>query len=295
MRKPNRREAITNSVAGAASVALSESASSLPTACALEKQAPPLPVVDANVHLFHWPFRRLSLDEPRQLERKLQSLGVMKAYAGSFEALLHRDVAGVNRRLADACRESKLLEPVGCVNPTLPDWRDDLRRCQHEHKMRVIRVYPNYHGYTLADESFRELLAAAAAAKIVVQLAVAMEDRRTQHPLVSVADVDLSPLPGIMQRIARARVMLLNYRPSRTLPNGLAECGNVFFDSSRVESNDGLARLMRSVGNDRVAFGSHAPFLIPDAALFRVTEAPIDAQQVKNLLATNIQHFLESE
>jgi predicted TIM-barrel fold metal-dependent hydrolase len=233
-----------------------------------------LAIVDTQVSLFHWPFRRLPHDEPEQLVRKLKSLGVREAWAGSFEGLLHRDLAAVNGRLAEACAEHGpgFLRAMGCVNPLLPDWELDLRRCAEVHRMRGIRLHPNYHGYTLAHPAFERLLARAGEAGLIVQLAVSMEDTRTQHPLTQVADVDLKPLADLLRRQARTKVMLLNHRPVPAITAPLAALPNVFFDLARTEATDGVAKLVALAGREKVMFGSHAPFLIPEAALIRVEE-----------------------
>ena len=78
-------------------------------------------MIDVNVWLSRWPFRRLPDDEPAALVRRLRRLGVTEAWAGSLDALLHHDLADVNARLVATCRTMarSLLRPFGAVNPLL--------------------------------------------------------------------------------------------------------------------------------------------------------------------------------
>ena len=45
-------------------------------------------MIDTNVYLSRWPFRRLPLDETPALVAKLHEQGVEQAWAGSFDAVL---------------------------------------------------------------------------------------------------------------------------------------------------------------------------------------------------------------
>ena len=230
-------------------------------------------VVDTNVSLFRWPFRRLPLDDAETLVRKFRLLGINQAWAGSFEGILHRDIASVNRRLVEACQQWPELIPIGSVNPELPDWEADLRRCWQDHNMPGIRLHPNYHGYSLNDPCFERLLELATSADRFVQIAAAVEDTRTQHPKLQVPEEDLAPLADVVRRVPGSRVQILNCRPRGAVLDQLSKTPGVFLDTARVDGTDGVPLLVKALPDGRVLFGSHSPFLSPEAALIRVHES----------------------
>jgi hypothetical protein len=278
----HRRDLFNTAVTvGAASLLGSESAG------AAEQPDAPRRIVDTNISLFQWPFRRLPLDDPETLIAKLRALGISEAWAGSFEGLLHRDIAAVNQRLAETCRRHTELVPIGSVNLDLPGWQDDFGRCIEQHNMPGIRLHPNYHGYTLADPRFQQLLERATSAGRFIQIAAAMEDTRTQHPMLRADDVDFAPLASLMRDNDGAQVQILNLRPRGPVLENLAKTPGLFFDTSRVEGTDGIAKLIRSVPNGRVMLGTHAPFLIPEAALIRTYESDLHEEELLSLLSAS--------
>jgi predicted TIM-barrel fold metal-dependent hydrolase len=274
-------------------VAASAAPAAFGTPVTADDESPPLHIIDTNVSLFQWPFRRMPLDRTDVLVAKLRSLGVVQAWAGSFEGLLHRDVAGVNQRLAAACEEHADLIPIGTINPASPGWNDDLDRCITEHNMPGIRLHPNYHRYSLTDARFTELLSLATDAGLLVQITVAMEDTRTQHSLVRVPDVDLGPLSSRNGLVRGARVQILNARLQPAELKTLSSNVGIFFDTARVDGTDGVPSLLNSVPRGRVLFGSHAPFLIPEAALIRVHESGrLDQSSLAAVLSGNARSVL---
>jgi hypothetical protein len=238
-------------------------------------------MIDTNVYLSRWPFRRFRGDEPVELVAMLRRAGVTEAWAGSFDGVLHEDLGAVNTRLADDCRRhgGGLLVPFGSVNPKLPDWEEDLRRCAEVHRMPGIRLHPGYHGYGLDDPDFARLLKLATGRKLVVQVALKMEDERTQHPLLRVKTVDAAPLARLLPETPGARVVLLNaLRDLQGDPLKKVLDAGAFVEISMLEGIASLGTLVARVGTDRLLFGSYAPFFILESAFFKLQESGLEAR-----------------
>ena len=254
-------------------------------------------MIDVNVNLSRWPFRRLVGDEPDGLVAGLRKRNVTQAWAGTFDGILHQDLSSANERLANDCRRygPGILVPFGSINPKLPDWQEDLRRCHEEYKMPGIRLHPNYHGYGLKDPVFAELLHLAAARRLVVQLAVCMEDERTQHPLMRVPPVDLAPLPDLITNQPGVRLVILNSDPwhDLELSQKLTSTGRVYFDISMVEGVGGVARLARQISVQHVLFGSHYPLFYFESALLKVREGGFTDVETRAIFQDNARRLLE--
>jgi len=253
-------------------------------------------MIDTNVYLSRWPFRRLEGDEPAQLVAKLREGKVVQAWAGSFEGILERDVAGVNNRLAETCHSfgEGMLIPFGTVNPKLPDWQEDVRRCHEEHKMPGIRLHPNYHGYKLDDSVFAELLKLATALGLIVQLALSMEDPRTQSPLMRVPAVELVALTSAVKGTPGLRLELLNCTAQigREEYAAALATGDVSMDISMVEGVAGVARLVRQVPLSRLLFGSYYPFFYFESAVLKIEESGLDEVSQKAICVENARRLM---
>lgn len=247
-------------------------------------------ILDTNVNLFRWPFRRLPLDETGTLVAKMRSLGFTRALAGSYEGVFHRDLSSANARLAAECAHFPELVPVASINPSKPGWERDLVAAR-----TAIRLHPAYHGYGLDDPGFADLLSAAAEGGLLVQLAVALEDPRTQPDLMRVPEVDLSPLPEAMTKAPKAKVQLLNWKGRGTLTDTLRELPNLSVDTALADGTDAVATLVKTFGQERVLFGTHAPFLIPEAALLRVHEAGLGENEQLAILRGNADALIRNE
>jgi len=247
--------------------------------------------IDTNVSLFKWPFRTLPLDQTDKLENKLRSIGIARAWAGSFEGVFQRDIEGVNQRLVDECANHPFFLPVGSINLSQPSWKQDLHRCIVQHQMHVIRLHPTYHQYSFDSWSFQELLKIATENKLLIQIATTLEDTRTQNQLTARVDANLEQLSETLTSNPHSFIQLLNYRPAEKMTKILAEHEGLYFDTARVDGTDGLKQISHHVPEDRLLFGTHAPFLIPEASMIRILESGIHTQAMDKILYRNAAHL----
>lgn len=202
----------------------------------------------------------------------------------------------MNACLAHECRVGGqgLIVPFGSINPTLPEWEEDLRRCAEEHRMPGIRLHPNYHGYTLDAPGFARLLRLAAERSLIVQLALVMEDERMMHPLWRVPPVDATPLARIVTATPGLRLVLLNAlgRLRGEALRRMTDAGEVFYEISMLEGVGGVERALEHISLDRLLFGSHVPLFYFEAAVLKLKESPLTAAQEQAICRDNARRLI---
>lgn len=256
-------------------------------------------LIDTNVWISQWPTRRSWAETPGQLVAKLRRHGVTSAWTASFDSALHTDVAGDNARLAESCQRDGggVLVPFGSVNPQLPDWEEDLRRCHEVHRMPGIRLLPGYHGYGLDDPRFARLLDLATERGVVVQIAVTIEDDRSQSPNFTAAPLNAAPLVEVLEKRPRAHVQLLNATSRILGPINVALLqrltkAGAAFEIATVETVAGVEAILARVPDARLAFGSHAPYFYFEAALLKLQESALTPAQLSNVRSAHAQALL---
>jgi predicted TIM-barrel fold metal-dependent hydrolase len=307
MKKLSRRTFFSNSIGAAAALSLppvSSRSAPVPPSELLPEEAPG--IIDTNVNLFDWPFRKLKYGKTKALVEKLRRHRIIQAWAGSYEALFYKDVGGVNARLAEECRVSGegLLLPFGTVNLAWPDWEEDLRLCDEVHKMRGIRVYPVYQTFDLNHPDFTKFVQLTTKRKMMIQIVGDMEDSRHHHPIVQVRDMNMAPLIDVMKQVPEANVQLVywNHKVSYNLLAKMVDETKVTFDTSRVEGSGEVGRLLAgnswsgnstAIPADRFLFGSHAPYFPVEANVIKLFESPLTFAQMEGIMNGNARRLLQ--
>lgn len=308
MKKVSRRSFFSTSLGSAAAITMASGAARGARPERMEISADDTPeIVDTNVHLFEWPFRKLKYAKTEALIEKLRKHRIAQAWAGSYEALFHKDIKGVNARLAEECGKNGkgMLIPFGTVNLAWPDWEEDLRRCHEVHKMPGIRIYPIYQTFNLDHPDFARLVSLATERKMLIQVVGDMEDSRHHHPIVEVREMTMAPIVEVVKKTPDARIQLVywNHRVPRNLLANLVNDTKVRFDTSRVEGAGEVGRLLEgrswsgattAMPSDRLLFGSHAPYFPVETNVIKLFESPLTADQAIAIMNGNARKLLKA-
>ena len=305
MKPIDRRHFLKSSLLSAAAVSFADRQGLVAQAASRGTAGPAAPgIIDTNVNLFDWPFRALKYRNTKALVAKLKKHRIIEAWAGSFEALLSKDMNGVNARLAAECREHGpgFLVPFGSVNLAWPDWEEDVRRCDEVHKMPGIRIYPGYQPFDLDHSGMESLVKMIAGRGLILQIVFGMEDPRVHHPIINVGPVTFAPLLSLVDATPNAKIQLLHFAdaPQADALTQFMAKPNTFLDISRLEGNGAVGRMIGSVEGlpsarvpvDRIVFGSHAPYFPVETAILKLIESPLDAQQLQAILQGNARRLL---
>lgn len=309
MKKVSRRTFFSSSLGAAAALSLpvaakAKSEGHLTPETAGAQDGPD--IIDTNVNLFDWPFRNLKYGKTKALVAKLKKHRISQAWAGSFEALFHKDINGVNARLAEECRSNGegMLLPFGTVNLAWPDWKEDLRRCHEVHRMPGIRIYPVYQTFNLEHPDFTQLVSEVTARGMALQIVGDMEDDRHHHPIVEIRDLKLTPLLETLKQVPDAKVQLVywNHRAPRNILDTLIKETGVVLDTSRIEGVGEVGRLIEGktwtgtsspIPAERILFGSHAPYFPVEANVIKLFESPLAQSQMQAIMNGNARKFLK--
>lgn len=230
---------------------------------------------DVNAHIGHWPFRPLPYADAGTLLSEMDRLGIERAVVAHNHGILYRNPQAANRELALAVREHRdRLLPAATLDPLYVDAEGDLRRCRDDLGMRILRLLPPYHGYTLAAPEALAFAAAARDLSMTVLVPFRIEDLRQRHRLDADRNTPVEDLSAFARALPGLTVVGTQFSLSadpKTV-EALQAAPGLHFDVTRVHSQPPyLQELIRAAGAGRFLFGTGMPLLTPEVPLVRLS------------------------
>ena len=228
-------------------------------------------LIDVNTYIGHWPFRQLRHNTASTLVKRMDQRNIDKAMVASLNGVFYRNAHAANAEVSKETRRLRdRLIPCATLNPTFPGWEEDLRRCAEGLELKGLRLYPQYHGYRLADPAALELIDAVGELGWPIQVPMRLEDRRTRHPFDLAEDLAPSDLAQILALRPKTNWMFLNALGL----NGsqLPSTARFLVEISRMTSvlQKNIPDLIDQVGPEHLAFGTGMPLKVPEPALLKV-------------------------
>lgn len=243
-------------------------------------------MIDINAYLGPFAFRQLRHNTADGMLRLMDRAGIERAAVSSAAAITYRNAHAGNEEIHAAVKGRTRLIPFAVLNPAYAGWREDLRICHEEFGMKGVRLYPRWHNYSLTDGAALELIHRAAERRMVVTIPIRVEDRRQQSWLVDVPDVAHGEIAAAMKAAPEAHFVLMN--GSGFAGSVLGRAGNGLPPNYSIEISlltaliaNEIGRLIQALGEDRILFGTGAPFHYPEAAVLKleVLDAPDSVKQ----------------
>jgi len=110
----------------------------------------------------------------------------------------------------------------------------------------------------------------------------------------------MAPRPGVpcaaklLPKHPTCRVVLLNALRSIRLDDlaPLVASGQLFVELATLEGVSGIEKLLKHVAQDRILFGTHAPFFLPEAAHLKLRESELGGLQRAAIEFDNAKRLL---
>jgi predicted TIM-barrel fold metal-dependent hydrolase len=247
-------------------------------------------LIDTNVNLGPWPFTPVPDRTAPELAAHLAASGIGLALVSHLGAVFQPEPMATNRKLFAAVRATPALLPVPVINPALANWREQLAECRAAAPLRAVKIFPNYHHYSLSSRRLDPFLDAIDEAGLKLVVNVRLEDERHKYFALKIKGVPVAQMSAFLQRHAQRHVLFTGiYKPEvEKLAPGHA---NFSADIAFCELTNTLELMLRKIPARRLLLGTCTPLLSTYGEVGKLTDAHIPASAKKLIGAENARRY----
>ncbi|MCC6424567.1 MAG: hypothetical protein IT447_13920 [Phycisphaerales bacterium] len=225
--------------------------------------------IDVNAGAGFWPIQAFTDRNLAEQEKTFSSLAIDEVWLSAIESILFPEPDTHDLALFERLTDFPRFRPVKTVNPLLANWRRALVDAKRRFPLSAIKLFPNYHGYSLQSPLMMEVCAAASELSLPILIQMRVNDERNQPIFMQVRGVDAAEVAQFSRQFSALPTIAL-------CPYGgeiarLAEGStNLLVDFSFLDGCDTFASFDGDLPMDRIVFGSHSPFLHAKAARMKL-------------------------
>ena len=246
---------------------------------------------DANCSIGHWPFRRLTRNTLPELKAYLSTYGITGGALSHNHAACYVNVQDANIELAEALRAdgSDFFVGIGTINPAYPAWERDIVTCVRDFGFRGIRILPLYHNYLPNSHVAWELFDAAAELDVPIVFPFSIVNYRQRSWLEPEPVFTVQDMLATAHRFPKTRFLVTE----TAIPLQPSFPKNLYVEMSRFAVADAgrLEAFVGRIGNDRVLYGSGAPFREIEASLLKMHHAVLEPEARERIEHRNAEEL----
>jgi predicted TIM-barrel fold metal-dependent hydrolase len=214
-------------------------------------------MIDTSAFLGRWPFRFLPQQPLSVRQRPWKRSGMTQVWVSPLESVFLTDPMPCNEALAKTVRTSRFFIFVAGLNPSLATWRRDAEYCVARLRARALKLWPNYHDYSLHQPRVGELARWAQEHDVPLCIQLRMQDERNHPAICVVPGVSAASLAQLAKQHPGTRFLACGVYKNELA--ALAVASNVWVELSFLESGNTLSDAIQTFDFRRLVFGSHAP------------------------------------
>lgn len=246
---------------------------------------------DTNAWVGNWPFEPVGHADVPALREHWKSAGVSGGLVSSLDALWLLNPTAVNTALITATRRLAGVDPLPILNLLDPAWEEQLGHLLESQAVKAIRLAPGYGGWKMNDRRAVEAAKHIIARGRQVVLTARLVDERHGHPTFKVKPVAAKAIARWIERVPEMTPLVQGL--SRWELEELAKLSDRFLtDLSFNEWADTIGVIAKSVGHDRIVFGSLTPLHVLQAHVNKVSQSPATLARRRAVAAGNALKFL---
>lgn len=226
---------------------------------------------DCNCFTGNWPFYKVRYNTVEKVRALHSRIGITGGFISACEAIFYQDPYEAEVDLARELEGTPYYQAM-ILNPTLPGWQADLKRCVEQLHIKAVRLMPTYHKYALTDPVLDAVCQAVKSYDLPLLLTLRLRDERCMY-MFQADFVNKDEVAAFLNKY-RDVVTLLTDASAYELElmkDVFAERENLFADCSGLKDGLFAADKAYTAIGDKLVYGSAAPLLEMQASFYTIT------------------------
>ncbi len=230
-------------------------------------------IIDVSSGIGPWPFMPLKRTTPEELTSAMEEEGIDLALVAPIDGICYKNPHMINSLHIERLSGFRNLIPIPIIDPQMGDAEKEILRAV-DLNLPAIRIYPNYHGYSLGCLEMDKVAQICGEKDITIMIQMRIEDARGHHPMMKIPDVDISEVLSAIETWPNVKVIISCAHYSEVIKSHVAERilerPDTYIDTSLLERVDTLHSVISNVDYSRILLGTHSPFLYIRANMLKV-------------------------